>query len=499
MPDQYLSTDPNAGDEYLSLDPNAGEETPAKPEKSLRGFGANLVRNVPEAIVNSLKAMVTMNDAARNPLFAGQLAEGMAKSVGGAVSGTVNSLREKGLGQTAKDIGQRGLDYAYDRPVEAAMDALSVVPVAGPALRATRVPGLVRAGNAISRLDAGNIAARMAPDPAKIAKRAENMYIRGLKTPVEILKRNKNTLGGDVATAERTLARRAIDEGVVLGPQGGGKELLAKVIDAREDEIGNIIGGSTKTATAKDVLQGGQLESLLKQRAELTASDPGHRRLNATKEVARTFVTDPMFSKPAHQVPGLVSSGTQVVQPRGRVLNQVPIQKLQALKRDINRTQISPQEWAAVQQSGTAEGLMAERADLARAIRRLEPGVETQNAALKELYPLQEAVQRVDPRMMHHDPLGVRAGMGSWIFGGPTSGLGRRLVGAAVGAKINSPTTISQAAIAMDTFGKQAPAMFGGASQLLRANQAAAIADDPIRDALMEAMNEAKARSTETP
>jgi hypothetical protein len=440
---------------------------PAKPEKSLGGFVSNVVRNAPEAVMNTLKGVAAMDAAVRDPLFTGgRMASGLLKGVTQAGADAVRTVRDApktifdpvGLGA----LGNTALDYAYERPVEAGLDVLSVLP-RGAILRGV---------------------GRVLPDAGKRAAAAEQAYKHGLKTPVTILKRNRNTLGPD---PERALARKALDEGIPITEEGIDK--VARVIDRDEAVLDQTIANSTVTRQAPDYLTGGRLEQLYNERVANTAVDPGHRRLNATRAVAEQYLTDPAISTP------LPPPQT------GRVFRATPIQTLQALKKDINRRQVNPAAWQNEVVAGTDEALMELRGDLARGIADAEPAVADVNRSLSQLYPLQEAMDRARTRFSHQDPLPWRGMVGSTIFGGG-GGLARHLIGAFLGYKINSPKTISQWALANDELARRLPGLQQGLTTGVQAGArgmalgASDVTQAAIREALLA---ELQGASTERP
>jgi hypothetical protein len=99
-------------------------------------------------------------------------------------------------------------------------------------------------------------------------------------------------------------------------------------------------------------------------------------------------------------------------------------------------------------------------------------------------------VERVDTRFGHHDILPMRAFIGGSVFGGVNSGLFRRLLGAGLGAGINSPTTMSRGAIAFDSLAKQVPGLTRGAQVLARVDQTAPMFDEAVREAVLKAMEQ---------
>ena len=155
MPEQYLSTDPNALDEYVSTDPNAVDvdapgftPSPITAGRVWAGIKPDL-GDIPQGVMDILSGV---GSAVAHPVQTG-------KTILGLMDPRPGGLREQvaqGVVAGLPGSGRELLERAVDAPYKTAMDASVLAGGGGAALTkigtAAKIPGLVKAGATTTRV-----------------------------------------------------------------------------------------------------------------------------------------------------------------------------------------------------------------------------------------------------------------------------------------------------------------------------------------------------------
>lgn len=520
MPEQYLSTDPNALDEYVSTDPNAVDvsqpgftPTPITADRIWQGLKPD-VMDIPQG------AMDTLSMVAKLPGLGLDLMDMRPNQTKAAVSAALAHPID-----TAKSVvkgllpgsGRELLENVVDAPWQSAMTASTLASGAGGLLRgagaAAKVPGLVRAGEMAAT--AGN-----AVDPLRgltnVAAAGGQKFLRPttktlqdwgtgwMQSAMKVSKpvQDSNTFNvAEIAARDKIMptvegfqkaagtakglrkqlnvrAREAQRTGVQLDP-----EAIVKKLKRETQKVGQMEatpqpyqGAIDKTADQFWTAQSTPVKSPVEQMVDTGLLDEFGKPLTRTETV-------------------MADTGERAAEP---ISVSRSMRMTERLNKRVDHTKKNPMSMTPME-TPNAEAQDALRGAIKAERERVLPGTDAINKKRGEQLAVMKQLQNYTLRREGNlDPIPARALLGGGMAAGLAVGgapLGAVLGGTVVPWVVNSPKFKGDMAIKL----------FHGDKLLNRAGQAArtgatattrtGVASDALRQALLDAMH----KTTEQP
>lgn len=487
--------------------PPTEEATP----KSVTGFIGNAIKGALRVPVDMVKTAATLDPLVRGMMGGNLEAWKTAGEITRAAPGAIASELKDNYG-SLDAIKER----AYNDPVGMLMDASTVLPGVGAALKMTKVPGLVKAGTTaasvgrkIDPLTSGvRLAMRVAPTAEKMKAVSENMYTSALKASDMNTRSLSNSAserlagGSNIADKQRALTKIGLREKAVVGDVG--IEKMGQVGDELNAEMAAKVADSQATTYGDERIGG--LKQYVQERKDLAAVEPSGQYVSAAEQTRDNFLTDPRVSETVSSRSDFVpdgqwsagvktattpAGGTRLYRagPTTQLRKELTPTDLLQMKQDLSRTLSA--DFTATGVSPNAAPKQVLRHDIKTAIEDMVPGVKPLSEREHEVIALREAIENRQKNFGRQNVISMRHGLGSYMFGQQGDTV-RNAVAAYFGSKIDDPTYLSRAAIKLEHgIAPKVGAFWSGAQKTARTGSTTNL----MRQALLDAMN----KTTEQP
>lgn len=481
MPQQILSTDPNAGEpigaeEILSLDPNAG-----KPEPSWSDLPGNILPSAGRLVKDLGHGLMSLVKNVGDPTLPFRMAQGVRDAGGvGAVAGNV--------GAGLKDRYVTNLKHtAIEDPVGLLSDVTGLASMGAPALAKG---GLATAAKVAKGIGAANPLEAAVGAAGKgwqtlgkaTANRADAMMGSALKVPKVLQQKNKNVnfnqemLKGKVPVdqsgydklegvirqaddANAALVDEAQAAGVTADPRrvlAGEPRALLRTLRRTEDVDPKALGTARESIRhywQKNSKPGSDL--VRDETVPIRSQDPPDY-IDVVDE-STTPSTDMVATGRAGPDPDVIDVEARVTERRPskrRTPVGIPIKRAQEAKQRLGHKLATSFGKPDVTQ-GAIEADQALRVGLRKEIERAVPGIAANNAKESIAIPLQEAILARMQTFGNQNVIPMRAALGSALLSPFGASVPMKLLGGALGGAIDDPRVLSRLAIGTNNAGRR--------------------------------------------